>query len=56
MSLAEFRIAKYYIPLLTQILQMPTTVRCEQRTVCDGTEALRMLLYRAWPTPADTRA
>ena len=48
--LAEFRIAKDHIPLLTQILQMPATVRCEQRTVCDGTEALCMLLYRlAYP-------
>ena len=48
--LAEFRVKKEDVPVLAEALQIPETVRCEQRSVCDGIEGLCMLLRRlAYP-------
>lgn len=44
--LAEFRVRKQDITLLANVLQLPVTIRCHQRTTCDRTEALCMLLKR----------
>ena len=44
--LAEFRVRKQDITLLADVLQLPVTIRCHQRTTCDRTEALCMLLKR----------
>ena len=44
---AAFRFEKQGIPFLAQVLQLPPTFRCEQRSVCDGIEGLCMLLKRA---------
>ena len=44
--LAQFRFQKNHIPLLAEVLQIPPTVRCSQGSVCDGEEALCMLLKR----------
>jgi len=44
--LAELRVRKQEITLLTDVLQLPVTIRCHQRTTCDRTEALCMLLKR----------
>ena len=47
---AEFRFEKSDLPLLTEALQIPAVIRCAQRTVCNGTEGLCMLLRRlAYP-------
>ena len=35
-----------HIPVLAEALQIPATVRCSQGSVCDGEEALCMLLKR----------
>ena len=42
--LAEFRVRKQDITLLANVLQLPATIRCHQRTTCDRTGALCMLL------------
>ena len=42
--LAHFRFQKIHIPVLAEALQIPPTVRCSQGSVCDGEEALCMLL------------
>ena len=48
--LAEFRVKKEDVLVLAEALQIPETVRCEQRSVCDGIEGLCMLLRRlAYP-------
>lgn len=44
--LAHFRFQKIHIPVLAEALQIPPTVRCSQGSVCDGEEALCMLLKR----------
>ena len=44
--LAEFRVRKQDITLLADVLQLQVTIRCHQRTTCDRTEALCMLLKR----------
>ena len=44
--LAEFRVRKQDITLWADVLQLPVTIRCHQRTTCDRTEALCMLLKR----------
>ena len=44
--LAEFRVRKQDITLLADVLQLPVTIRCHQRTTCDRTEVLCMLLKR----------
>ena len=44
--LAEFRVRKQDITLLADVLQLPVTICCHQRTTCDRTEALCMLLKR----------
>ena len=44
--LAEFRVRKQDITLLANVLQLPVTIRCPQRTTCDRTEGLCMLLKR----------
>ena len=43
---SEFRIEKRDIPLLADVLGLPATFRCPQRTVADGIEGLCMLLKR----------
>ena len=48
--LAEFRFRKTDIRTLKNVLHLPDVIRCQQRTVCDSTEALCMLLKRlAYP-------
>ena len=48
--LAEFRFKKTDIQTLKEALHLPDVIRCQQRTVCDSTEALCMLLKRlAYP-------
>ena len=44
--LAQFRFQKIHIPVLAEALQIPPTVRCSQGGVCDGEEALCVLLKR----------
>jgi len=44
--LSEFRVRKQDVHVLAEALQIPAVIRCEQRTVCDGVEALCMLLKR----------
>ena len=47
---AEFRVHKADIPRLVEALQLPATLKCQQRSICDSTEALCMLLKRmAYP-------
>ena len=36
--LAEFRVRKQDITLLADVLQLPVTIRCHQRTTCDRTD------------------
>ena len=43
---AEFRLRKQDVRALTEVLQIPDTIICEQRSVCDGIEGLCMLLKR----------
>ena len=48
--LAEFRFHKKDIPILADVLQIPATIKCNQRSICDGIEGLCMLLRRlAYP-------
>lgn len=48
--LTEFRVKKEDVPRLADVLQIPETVRCEQRSVCGRIEGLCMLLRRlAYP-------
>ena len=44
--LADFRVKKEDVPVLAEALQIPETVRCEQRSIWDGIEGLCMLLRR----------
>ena len=44
--LAEFRFRKRDMPRLYNVLQIPDTLTCNQRSVCDGVEGLCMLLKR----------
>ena len=37
---SEFRFHKRDIPLLAEVLQIPESITCYQRSVCDGVEAL----------------
>lgn len=47
---AEFCFEKQDIPLLAKALQLPPSIRCEQRSICDGVEGLCKLLKRiAYP-------
>ena len=43
---AQFRFKKADIPTLKEALQIPPVIRGNQGSVCDGTEALCMLLRR----------
>ena len=45
-SLAEFRFRKRDVQILKEVLQIPETITCSQRSVCDGLEGLCMLLKR----------
>lgn len=48
--LSEFRFRKNDIPLLVDVLGIPNVVECYQRSLCDGLEALCILLKRfAYP-------
>ena len=48
--LSEFRFHKRDIPLLAEVLQIPDVIKCYQRSVCSGLEALCILLKRlAYP-------
>ena len=44
--LAEFRFRKHDLPLLAEVLQIPDSFTCYQRTVSSGMEALCILLRR----------
>lgn len=44
--LAEFRFQKRHIPLLVEVLQIPDTLLCYQRSVASGMEGICMLLRR----------
>ena len=47
---SEFRFHKRDIPLLAEVLQIPESITCYQRSVCDGVEALCIALKRlAYP-------
>ena len=49
-SLAEFRVLKRDIPVLTNVLQLPEIIKCPQRTRCNRIEGLCMLFRRfAYP-------
>ena len=43
-SFAEFRFGKRDIRILKEVLLIPDTITCSQRSVCDGLEGLCMLL------------
>ena len=43
---ANFRVEKHHIPLVEDVLQIPQYFVCGQRTVCEGTEGLCMILKR----------
>ena len=43
---AEFRFRKRDVAALQDVLGIPETITCSQRSICDGTEALCMLLKR----------
>ena len=43
---AEFRVNKRDLPLLAECLQIPDAFVCNQGSVCDGMEALCILLRR----------
>ena len=45
-SFAEFRFGKRDVRILKEVLQIPDTITCSQRSVCDGLEGLCMLLKR----------
>lgn len=45
-SLAEFRFRKRDVRNLKEVLQIPETIICSQRSVCDGLECLCILLKR----------
>ena len=48
--LADFRVQKHDLHFLQEMLQIPALVKCPQRTVCPGLEALCILLNRlAYP-------
>ena len=44
MCLAEFCFRERDIPRQYNVLQIPDTITCSQRSVCDGIEGIRMLL------------
>lgn len=47
---AEFRVEKRDLHTLREVLEIPQTFRCQQRSVCEGMEGLCMLLRRlAYP-------
>ena len=47
---ADFRVEKQDIPRLAGALGIPPVIKCQQRSICDGTEGLCMLLRRfAYP-------
>lgn len=43
---AEFRFRKRDIAVLSDVLEIPATITCNQRSICDGTEGLCMLHKR----------
>ena len=45
-SLSEFRFRKRDILSLAEVLDIPETIRCEQRSICGGIEGLFVLLRR----------
>ena len=45
-SFAEFRFGKRDVRILKEVLQIPDTIICSQRSVCDGLEGLCMLIKR----------
>ena len=48
--LADFLVEKQDIPRLADALGIPMVIKCQQRSICDGVEGLRMLLRRfAYP-------
>ena len=47
---ADFRVEKQDIPRLADALGIPPVIKCQQRSICGGTEGLCMLLRRfAYP-------
>lgn len=44
--LSEFRFLKSDLPLLAELMGIPETVECYQRSLCSGLEALCILLKR----------
>ena len=44
--LAEFRFRKHDLQILSEVLQIPDSFRCYQRSVVDGMEGLCTLLRR----------
>ena len=44
--LAEFRVRKRDIIALSDVLQIPAIIECDQQSICDGNEDLCILLRR----------
>ena len=44
--MANFRVEKHHIPQVEDVLQIPQYFVCGQRTVCEGTKGLCMILKR----------
>ena len=45
-SVAEFRFCKRDVRKLSNVLQIPDTIICDQRSICDGIEGVCILLKR----------
>ena len=43
-SVAEFRFCKRDVRTLSNVLMIPDTIICDQRSICDGIEGLCILL------------
>ena len=54
-SVAEFRLCKRDVRTLSNVLQIPDTIICDQRSICDGIEGLCILLKRMSCMLADSR-
>ena len=48
---AEFRVEKRDLHTLREVLEIPPTFRCQQRSVCESMEGLCMLLRRLRSLP-----
>ena len=42
---AEFRVKKQHLPRLVEVLQLPPTFTCRQRSVCEGVEGFNLYMF-----------